>query len=250
MRPRARIIRSAENLGLLAFGLIGLVVAILLFARVQPSAQLGIRIDREEALALATTHLTDAGVDLSAYTQHNVSLQVANEYTAFLKTHQATAAQRTRLQSHRPAAYWAVLFINPANQDQYSIRLSVEGTVFARQRRAPSDLPGVTLPRADAEEHAVAYVSTTLGFDLTDYTLVDAETNRLEKRTDHTFTWAHQTTDLAGAERRLRAIVQGDKVTSWSQLLQLPNDFRTEFNRRQNNSASFSRRFVSASTRV
>lgn len=224
MPSRSSIPRTRENVLLLVLGLVGAALFLLLFPRVQPTAHLGLHLDRGQAWQVADAAVRGAGLSPERYTQRNMRLTVRGSLLSFYQAHSTPPEAQARIEAFGPLAFWDVIYIHPETREQVLLQVNRTGEVFKLERRLPEDAQGATLSLAQAQVLAEAFIQDSLGLPLADYALVNAESQQQPRRIDHTLVWEQALPDSLTA--RLTVVVQGDRIGTWSKWVDLPEAFR------------------------
>lgn len=88
--------------------------------------------------------------------------------------------------------------------------------------------PGATLDQPAAREIAERYLKDHQ-VDPARYQLVDAATEKLKHRTDHTFTWEEKDWRIRDARARLFIAIRGDQPSDFRRYLKLPESWQRDF---------------------
>ena len=228
------IAKTQENILLFVFGVAGLLLFIGLFPKLQPSANIGMNVDRSTAITIAENYLKGAEARLPSYASRNVAFQANNRYNGYFKSIDASSEATDQIHEHSAPYYWIVSFVDPDSQYRYELYISTRGHVFRYQQNIPDDVAGNRLSQSDAEGLARTHLKIQMPIDWTEYTRIDANSADLEKRTDHTFTWQTHNPAIGEAHYRITATVAGDELASWGRSLEFPADFQDKYSRHRN----------------
>ncbi|MEZ4701948.1 MAG: PP2C family protein-serine/threonine phosphatase [Rhodothermales bacterium] len=226
MKP---IARSVENILVAAAGVLGLVLFLVFFPRVQPSAQLGLTVSRDQAFEIAEAQLEAAGVDMTPYTERSIRFSTENRNDAFYRSIGAPADARARLEAHAPGAFWVARFANPEAGDFYRVHVGPGGDVFYCTRQIPERESGAHLEQAEARQIARDALDGRMAVDWSAYREVDAQSMNMLARSEHSFTWETTEAVLGDAHLRLTATVSGDALASWRRSIDFPADFASTY---------------------
>ncbi len=137
-----------------------------------------------------------------------------------------------------PSAFWVVRYFRDSQKEEYLVVLLPDGGLHAVHHTVAEAAPGATLTKEDALARAATFLHDMHGFDLSQWKLVEAQSDKLPARTDHGFTW-EQTAALnptaegvEGAHIRVELRVQGDEVSGYRIYIHVPE----EWVRKQNQS--------------
>lgn len=130
-----------------------------------------------------------------------------------------------------PAAFWTARYFRDSQKEEYLVVLRPDGTLHSVHHTLPEAAPGSNLTKEEAEARAQMFLRDSKNIDLSQWKLVDAESNKQPSRTDHSFVW-EQTQSLNpsphGAEAahvRVSLAVQGDEVSGYRIFIHLPEDW-------------------------
>ncbi len=126
-----------------------------------------------------------------------------------------------------PGAAWLVRYFRDSQAEEYSVRLRTDGSVFAVHHKIAEDAPGASLSKDEAVARAKKYLREEKGLDLSQWMLVEANSNKRPKRTDHVLTWQQKApldAEKANAASpddhafvRQKVVVLGDEVEDYRQ---------------------------------
>ena len=130
-----------------------------------------------------------------------------------------------------PAAFWTARYFRDSQKEEYFIVLLPDGMLHSVHHTLAEDAPGPNLTKEEAQARAETFLRDSKKIDLTRWKLVQAESNKLPARTDHSFVWEEiQALNRApsGAEAahvRISLVVQGDEVSGYRIFIHLPEDW-------------------------
>ena len=130
-----------------------------------------------------------------------------------------------------PAAFWTVRYFRDSQKEEYFIVLRPDGTLHSVHHTLAEAAPGANLTKEEAQARAEAFLRDSKKIDLSQWKLVEARSEKLPSRTDHSFVW-EETQPLnpspPGAEAahvRISLAVQGDEVSGYRIFIHLPEDW-------------------------
>ena len=222
---------TKENILLLLFGILGLGVFLVVFPRIQPSSQMDVTVDRTQALVLAKTHLNQliGNETTEQYTNRVTTFGIENRVESYFKHIQASATERQIITQHSTPQFWNVSFENPIDKSSYQLRVGIDSTLTQCTYNPPPDLVGSRLLVDEAEQIARDQLSEMMAIDWSTYSRIDANTEELESRTDHSFTWRTDAPVAGEAKLIINATVTGDKLSSWMRDVEFPRDFEETY---------------------
>ena len=230
------ISQTRENAILLLFGVAGLIVFLILFPRAQPSASIGIEVDRNTALQIAETFLSESMKEPNTidFTNRSVNFQADNRLTSFLSHIEASQQERALLINHSAPYYWDVTLANPSEGGTYFIKVSVDGIVFECTYRPPDAYTSDRLTPPEAEREARDRISQLMPVEWDGYSRVDANSVDVDERTEHTFTWRTDDAVAGKARHKINATVIGNRVVSWGRSIEFPRTYNQFYTNRNN----------------
>ena len=130
-----------------------------------------------------------------------------------------------------PLAYWAVRYFRDSQKEEYLVVLLPDGGLHSVHHTLDDDAPGATLTKEDAQARAGTYLRREKHLDLTQWKVVEAQSEKQVHRTDHHFVW-EQIAPLATAPGasapahvRVQLDVQGDEVSGYKIFVYVPEDW-------------------------
>jgi hypothetical protein len=188
-------------------------------------------VDSGQAETRAGEILRQQGVDPARYhraatIQHRFD-PLANEY---LRRSIGIEAANNVYQTHAPAAYWTVRFFRDSEREEYLVVLRPDGALHAIHHTLPEEAPGANLSKEAAQQIAEAYLLQAKVLDLSQWRLVDSQSNKLPARTDHSFTWEQNSAVASlegdeGAHVRMDVRVLGDAPSGYRVYVHLPEQW-------------------------
>lgn len=190
------------------------------------------RLDSSEAAQRADDVLRQQGQIPASY-HRAVSIQytfdpLVNEYLR--RTIGIDAANRI-YREEVPAAFWTARYFRDLQKEEYFIVLLPDGALHSVHHTLAEAAPGAMLTQEQAQGRAEEFLRETKKIDLSRWKLVEAQSNKLPARTDHSFVWEElQAANPAppGAESahvRISLVVQGDEVSGYRIFIHLPEDW-------------------------
>ena len=229
--PGARPSRSPTLLLVLG-GLVGLVAFVTLYQRAIPQAAVKLEVTRHQADSIGRAFATAQGADLGAFRQAtlfdgNTEALVFLQRTLGLDS--ASAWARTRV----PIWNWHVRWFKPQAKEEWRVAVGVDGKVARFSHLVEEAAAGADLSQDSARALAVRFVRSR-GWNLDDFTPVEASSEKRDKRTDHHFTWEQKgstigwrgTPAVAGSGSvRIGVDVAGDRIAGYRHFLKVPEGF-------------------------
>ncbi len=201
---------------------------------------LKLKVDAKEATARSEEILKQRGVDTKSYKTATVFLDVtdstANEY---LREKIGVPALNEIYEKRVPGGLWHARFFRDSQAEEYSVVLRPDGTLHSVHHDLPEAAAGASLSKEDALAEAQEFLRTNKNIDLSQWTLVEATSEKKPKRLDHKLIWQeNQALDETGSEatvdpakhafQRIQLSVLGDEVTSYRTFIKIPDEWARE----------------------
>lgn len=191
-----------------------------------------IQIDAQQAVARAGDVLRQNHVDPETY-HHAVSLTYTfDSYTnEYLRRTVGIAAANRVYRDQVPSAFWAIRYFRDSQNEEYLVVLKPDGSLHSLHHTLDEKTAGANLSKEDAQARAEAYLRDEKKVDLTDWDLVEANSDKKPARTDHFFEWEQKAAlDPAsggeGAHIRMQLRVQGDEISGYRIFIKIPETWR------------------------
>ena len=218
----------------LAPGMIGFLAVCLMAGgivvwRVKPEAigdYLKLSINAKSARARADEVMRKRGLDPNSYKHATVFVNVTDPVTnEFLRERIGIKRLNEIYDTQVPGAIWQVRYFRDSQIEEYSIKLRPDGSVVAVHHRIAKQAPGASLSKEEAIAKAEKYLREEKKMDLSQWSLVEAKSDKRDHRMDHELTWQQKTPLDSGssgstgeadhAYTRIKIAVQGDEVTDY-----------------------------------
>jgi membrane protease YdiL (CAAX protease family) len=241
-RPQALASRRYEALSAPLMGLLAmcLVVGALAVWRLKPAAigdYLKLTVDARSATRNADSILRARNLAPDSY--HHAALlinttdPVINE---FLRERGGIEHLNEIYASQVPGALWRVRYFRDSQPEEYGVVMKPDGSLHSVHHTVAEAALGASLSKDDARARAEKFLQGEKKVDLSQWSLVEANSNKKPNRTDHTLTWqANAPLDRAGgmaapsaghAYARMELVVQGDEVTNYRTYIKIPDEWR------------------------
>lgn len=244
--PASEIVASGTSRRYAALPRAVLVLLLLLTAcgavaawRLKPAAigdYLQLSTDARTAKLRADAVMRQRGVDPDAYRHAVVFVDatdaLANEY---LRERIGVARLNELYASQVPGALWRVRYFRDSQKEEYAVILKPDGTLHSVWHVLPEDAPGAQLDKDAAVKLGENFLRDIKHLDLQQWKLVDAESEKLPHRVDHTLVWEQRqalnpaTSGTANpaqqAFARVRLQVLGDEVARYQTFIKIPDEW-------------------------
>ncbi len=215
--------------GMISFLAICLVAGGVLVWRLKPPSigdYLTLSVDGRTARARADQIMRQRGLDPNSYYHATVFVDVAdpvvNEY---LRQRIGIEGANAIYSERVPAALWQVRYFRDSQTEEYSVKLKPDGSLLAVHHRVAEDTPGASLSKEEAVARAEKFLHEEKKINLSQWSLVEAESDKRRHRTDHELTWqqnapldpgsATSGDPMGHAYARTKVAVLGEEVTDY-----------------------------------
>lgn len=218
---------------LLGAGALGIV----LLSTIRPAeigGHLKYKADARQATNIANGIMAGRKIDVSRY-RHAATLadefdSVTNEYLRRkLGVEETDRIYREKV----PGALWRVRYFRDQEVERYAVFLLTDGTTESLHHALNENTPGAALSKDEAQNRAEEYLRKEKQIDLSQWKLVEANSEKRPKRVDHAFTWQERISlepsarnAPEAAHERMRLQVQGDEVSGYLRFIQIPDEWR------------------------
>jgi membrane protease YdiL (CAAX protease family) len=211
-------------------GIAGALFARHYFFRAFPEASVDFRVSREEALARAQRFASSLGEDVSGY-QSAIIFDVDDNAKTYLERELGLQQANRMMSSELNIWYWNVRFFKPQQEEEFHIRVSPAGEIVGYDHTVEESRAGAALDQASAQGSAQNFLRGKLGIDLSawDFLPEEVNSNKRPNRLDWSFTWEKRGFRAKDAPYRLQVAIQGDRVGSTEQYLQVPEAWERSY---------------------
>jgi hypothetical protein len=220
---------NALTSGMIGFLAVCLVLGGVLAWRLKPESigdYLKLSVDAKSARARADEIMRRRGLDPNFYYHATVFANVTDSITnEFLRERVGIARLNEIYAMQVPGAVWQVRYFRDSQTEEYSVKLKPDGSLFAIHHKLAEDAPGASLSKEEAVARAEKFLREEKKIDLSQWSLVEADSDKRRHRIDHELTWQQNTpldsgsassTDAMGhAYVRIKVAVLGDEITDY-----------------------------------
>jgi len=211
-------------------------VGTIMYQPEEPDRRRQLQVNRQEAIQIARRYLLSKGADLQGYravatfetdTEDEVARRYAKERGQEKQYHHVA-------ETMTEPSFWQIWFFRPLTRIHWYVWVAPNGRVINFERVLPEESPEI-LPRlpsrmnpTQAQKAAAQYLEQELGFDLSEWKLVETDQVNHPNRTDYWFTYEHRQHRLTDAPYRMRVEVQGGLAHRASLWWDLPEKWHYE----------------------
>jgi membrane protease YdiL (CAAX protease family) len=205
------------------FGALGLVFAQRYFFRAFPEASVDFKVSRTEAQQRAKNFVQGLGENLDGY-QSTITFEVDDNAKTYLERELGLQEANRLMSSELNVWFWEVRFFKPQQEEEYRVRVSPAGKVVAYSHKIEEARAAKSLSREEALSAAQQFLQTKPGTNLDNWNFLPEEANSEARpnRLDWSFTWERKNFRAKDAPYRLEVGLQGDRVGSKQEFLQVP----------------------------
>ena len=213
-------------------GIVGLVFAQRYFFRAFPEASVDFKVSRSQATTRAKEFLSGMGENVAGY-RNSVEFGVEENSKVYLERELGLQQANQLMSSELNLWYWNVRFYKPLQEEEFRVQVSPSGKICGYTHVVPEATAGATLERAAAQTAAQNFLTNKLGQNLGDWNFLSeqAASKKLPSRLDWDFTWEKRGFKAKDAPYRETIHLSGDKPTSASEVLQVPEEWQRSYER-------------------
>jgi len=230
---------DALTAGRLAILAVCLVVGAVLAWRLKPESigdYLKLTVNARSAQARADALLRQHGPDPTTYLRATVLANTTDPITnEFLRERVSIAKTNEIYDQQAPGALWRTRYFRDSQPEEYAVVLRPDGSLHAIRHTVAEEAPGASLSKEEAVARAEKFLREEKKMDLSQWSLVESNSDKRPHRTDHTLTWQQKTPlDAAGSSAnanehafaRAELVVLGDEVTDYRTYIKIPDEWR------------------------
>ena len=231
--------------GMLAFLAVCLVVGGAVAWRLKPVSigdYLKLSLNARSARARADAIFQERGFKPGSYLHSTLLVNVTDPVTnEFLRERVGVARLNEILATQVPGALWRVRYFRDSQPEEYAVVLKPDGSLHAVRHTLAEEAPGASLSKEEAVARAEKFLREEKKIDLSQWSLVESNSDKRPKRIDHTLTWQKNgaldggasssagTAQANAAEHafaRIELVVLGDEVTNYRTYIKIPDEWR------------------------
>jgi hypothetical protein len=236
---------DALSSGMLAFLAVCLVVGGAVAWRLKPESigdYLKLSVNARSARMRADAIFQEHGFKPGSYIHSTLLVNVTDPVTnEFLRERVGVARLNEILATQVPGALWRVRYFRDSQPEEYAVVLKPDGALHAMRHTVAEEAPGASLSKEEAVARAEKFLHEEKKIDLSQWSLVESNSDKRPHRIDHTLTW-QQNAPLDGntsssaatakasttehAFARIELVVLGDEVTDFRTYIKIPDEWR------------------------
>jgi membrane protease YdiL (CAAX protease family) len=209
-----------------AIAAVSIFVVVNWFGAAFPEASIEFRYDRGSSEKLAAGVLAEQLIDMRGM-KHAATFDSDDEPRIFLERSLGLKKTNEILKRDVRLWSWSHRWFHPLQEEEFRVDVAPTGEVIGFSDRIPEDRainsPDVNAARAIAER----FLGNINAFN--DLKLVAQSERRLPKRMQRIFTYDSQSVHPAGAPYRTIVTVDGDRVSSFSRRIKVPDDWQRSY---------------------
>lgn len=220
---------DALSVKMIAFLAACLLAGALITWRLKPESigdYLKLSVDATTARAKADQIMRARGVDPSSYKCAVIFADVVDPVTnEFLRERVGIARVNEIYDTQVPGALWQARYFRDSLPEEFAVKLKPDGALFALQHKIAEDAAGASLKKEEVVSRAEKYLREEKRLDLSQWTLVEADSEKRPHRIDHLLTWQQnnpldsspsaRAASTGHAYVRVRVAILGDEVTDY-----------------------------------
>ena len=236
VRPRRY---DALSSGTLAFLAVCLVAGVALAWKVKPESigdYLKLSVNSRSARTRGDEIIRQRRLQPKSYIQATSFVNVTDpETNEFLRERVGVARLNEILATEVPGALWRVRYFRDSQPEEYAVVLKPDGSLHAVRHTVADEAPGASLNKEEAVARAERFLREEKKIDLSQWSLVESNSDKRPHRIDHTLTWQQKIPLDSGkaagnaadhAFARIELVVLGDEVTDYRTYIKIPDEWR------------------------
>lgn len=192
-----------------------------------PEASIDFRYNRGTSLPLAQAVLTAQHIDVRGL-DHTAIFEGDDGARIFLERSIGLSRANQVMRHDVRLWWWRHRWFRPLQEEEYEVQIAPTGELVAFLDRIPEERALPSIDPAAARNLAQAFLQRC-GVRLPSLQLVSQSERRLPHRIQRIFTWESQSVHPAGAPYRYEVRVDGDRISSYSQRVKVPDQFERDY---------------------
>jgi len=206
---------------------VSLFVAINWFTEAFPEASIDFRYDRASSLRVAQPLIDAQRLDVRGM-KHTATFSGDDNARIFLERSLGLAKASAIMRRDVRLWWWSHRWFKPLQEEELRVDVAPTGEIVGFGDKIPEDraIPSPDVPAARAIAESFL---TRVGVKLAGLQAVAQSERRLPRRMQRIFTYESQSVHPAGAPYRFVVTVDGDRVSSYSQRVRVPDQWQREY---------------------
>ncbi len=187
---------------------------------------------RVRSAQLADRALAARGIKPSDWrrtTEFGANLRV--EEFEYLRRIQGARAAEATVGRRTQTGLWRTRYYKPLVKEEWHVWVRQDGGLERIDHLLDEKAPGPRLPVNDARARAAEYLRGTQNVEVERQRLVEANEEKRDNRSDHTFVWEDPAFAAGEARARVSVEMVGDEPSFYRRFLKLPEQWLREFRR-------------------
>ena len=196
---------------------------------------LKLSVNRVSATQRADAVMREKGRDPNRYIKAAQMVDTTNPVTnEFLRRRMSVANINEIYAKQVPGALWRVRYFQDSQPEEFAVTLRPDGTEQGFSHTLAEATPGANLTKEEAVAIAEKYLEEKKHVNLSEWKLVESNSDKRPKRTDHTLVWQKNAPlDPQGsannpsdhAYERMSVQVLGDEPADYRTFIKIPEEF-------------------------
>jgi len=197
---------------------------------------LHLSVNNRAAVGRANAVMREHGLDPDSFHKAAQFVDATNPLANEYLRRRLSIAQINKIYAERvPGALWRVRYFRDSQPEEFAIVLKPDGSFHAFRHTLAEAAKGANLSKEDAQSVAEKFLREKKQIDLAAWKLVEANSEKRPKRTDHTLTWQQVEpldAENAGAKdsadhayARIDVQVLGDEPANYRTYVKIPEEF-------------------------
>ncbi|MDP9360467.1 MAG: CPBP family intramembrane metalloprotease [Acidobacteriota bacterium] len=211
----------------LAVAAVSIFVVINWFSAAFPEASIEFRYDRDSSQQIAARVLAAQHIDTRGM-KHSATFDSDDEARIFLERSLGLRKTNEILKRDVRVWAWSHRWFRPLQEEELHVGVAPTGEVTGFSDRIPEDR-AIASPDVAGARHIAEGFLGSVRANMADLQLVSQSERRLPRRMQRIFTWESRTIHPAGAPYRTVVNVDGDRVSSFSIGVKVPEDWQRSY---------------------
>ena len=211
-------------------GVLGAFFAHRYYFRAFPEASVDFKVSRPTAQQRAKQFVEGLGENIAGY-QSAIVFQLDENAKTYLERELGLEQANRLMASELNIWYWEVRFFRPPQEEEFKVRVNPAGNIVGYEHKIAEARPAKSLEREQALPAAENFLQTKMGDDLREWQFLPEEANSIARsdRLDWSFAWERKGFRAKEAPYRLVVGLQGDRVGSSEEFLEVPEAWTREY---------------------